>query len=384
MPNILVVDDEFSIRESFSLILDGKYKVTTAASGEGALKAVADKKIDLAFLDIRMPGINGLETLARLKEIDPQVEVIMITAVNDVQKASEAIKLGARDYIIKPFDVDTILKITSNLMRRKTLQKESSALQKENQNRLIGSVPREVIEKSAASDLPLLLNGSQGTDKKSLARMIHEKSSRNELPFHVYILSPRMSDSEIKIGLFGIEKGFTTIELEKKTGLCEQAKGGTLFIDHVEHLPADILPQLKNADVRIIGGSSLEAFSDKEKEVADFFANASISMPSLSQQAPELHFIIKELIDNLNRKYGKGILELSSRTDAIFSNHPWPGNIHELKCLLERMVLKSTSDQIEAEELPFDLLLSGSEPFGADYLPKFEKYFSDLASTHGQ
>lgn len=378
MPNILVVDDEFSIRESFSLILEGKYKVTTAASGEGALKAVADQKIDLAFLDIRMPGINGLETLERLKEIDPQVEVIMITAVNDVQKASEAIKLGARDYIIKPFDVETIQKLAGNLLRRKTLLKETSSLQKEGQKRLAGAIENDVLEKYAASDSPLLILGGQGTDKESLARLVHEKSSRNDLPFLAHNLSSRLSAAEVKALLFGAGKGFTTVELEKKAGLCEQAHGGTLFLNHIENLPVDLLAQLKSAEIRLIGGSSQETFS------ADFFAGAVISLPALSEQAPELHFLVKDLLENLNRKYGKEIQELSSKTDALFSNYSWPGNTHQLKCLLERLALKTTSNQIEVEGLPFDLLLKGSEPFGAEYISKFEKYFSSLISPQGQ
>lgn len=141
MNKILVVDDELSIRESFSLILEGKYKIVTAASGEGALKHVTDQKIDLVYLDIRMPGLDGLETLKRMKEIDPDIEIIMVTAVNDMRKANEAIKFGARDYIIKPFDVNAILKMTETLLRRKSLIHEGEAVQKEAQKktaRLVG------------------------------------------------------------------------------------------------------------------------------------------------------------------------------------------------------------------------------------------------------
>ena len=147
MNKILVVDDELSIRESFSLILDGRYKLITAASGEGALKAAADQKIDLAYLDIRMPGLDGLETLKRLKQIDPAIEVVMVTAVNEVNKASAAIKLGARDYIIKPFDVDAILKMTAAILRRQELLREGAAIQQKGKKligqseRIVGSEP---------------------------------------------------------------------------------------------------------------------------------------------------------------------------------------------------------------------------------------------------
>jgi len=130
MYSILVVDDELSIRESFSLILGGKYKLLLAASGEAALKTIADQKLDLVYLDIRMPGLNGLETLKRMKEIDPDLEIIMVTAVNDVQKASQAVKLEARDYIVKPFDVDHVLKLTEQILRKKSILTEESKAQK--------------------------------------------------------------------------------------------------------------------------------------------------------------------------------------------------------------------------------------------------------------
>jgi DNA-binding NtrC family response regulator len=128
---ILIVDDESSIRESFKLILEGSYQVHLAATGESALKKLADEKIDLIFLDVRMPGMNGLETLKRIKEIDPAVEVVMVTAVNEVQKAGQAIKGGAIDYVIKPFDVVQITNMVETVLKKKAIAKESKDVRQE-------------------------------------------------------------------------------------------------------------------------------------------------------------------------------------------------------------------------------------------------------------
>src|SRR5512136_2766701 len=169
---VLIIDDEPSIRESFALILGGKYQVLLAASGEAGLKHAADQKIDLAFLDMRMPGLDGLSTLKRLKEIDPELEVVMVTAVNDIQKASEAIKYGAKNYLIKPFDVAAILKMTEAILRRRSLIIEEENIRKgtdKKQLKLVGqsekieSILRN-IKKIAAKDMRVLVLGEPGTE----------------------------------------------------------------------------------------------------------------------------------------------------------------------------------------------------------------------------
>ena len=159
-PVILIVDDEASVRESFSLILGKEFKVITAASGEAALKRTIDEKVDLVYLDIRMPGMNGMEALSRLKEIDPAIDVIMVTAVNDVGSAASAIKLGAKDYVIKPFDVDDILKRTRKII----IKAQSKKIKLSEEEGLIGNYSqivsiRKILEQASSKNTTMLITG---------------------------------------------------------------------------------------------------------------------------------------------------------------------------------------------------------------------------------
>jgi len=372
MPKILVVDDELPIRESFSLVLGDRYKTLLAASGEGALKTVTDQKIDLAYLDIRMPGLDGLETLKRMKQIDPELEVIMVTAVNDVQKAAEAIKLGARDYIIKPFDVDTILKMTDSILRRKSLLGEGEAVQKlARPTRLIGQSEKIVainksLEKIAAKEMPVLIAGERGTEKETLARAIHENSAHKGSSFQAIDLSASMSAAEIKTKLFGKGSGTTTIDLEKIIGLFEKNRGGTVFINNSEFLPAEMLSLLP-ADVRFIAGSS--------SAVIDRFWETVFTLPPLRERTSDLPLLIEHFAESWAEKYGKDEIKISPEASEILANYSWPGNTEELSDLLERLIISSTSDEITAADLPVDLLLTGFGSPGSNYLAAFEKSY---------
>ena len=379
MTKILVVDDEMSIRESFSLILEGKYKVLTAASGEGALKIISDQKIDLAFLDIRMPGLDGLETLKKMKQIDPDLEVVMVTAVNEVQKASQAIKLGARDYIIKPFDVEAIIKMSEQLLRRKNLLRQGVAMNAL-PSRLIGQNERlielqKVIDKVAPRELKFLITGEAGTEKETVAEMIHAKSPRAQQTFLTFDLSPSMSRPHIERRLFGQGKGSTVADLGRFSGMMDEARNGTLLLNHVEYLP-DIYAQLETANVRLIGASDRSDLAEKNKAAFDFFSEVSISLPPLRERISDLPLFITYFLEELNSKYNKEVKEIAPEVEELFSNYKWPGNVAELKAVLERMVMFAESDKIEAANLPLDLLLNSSVAFGSNYLSLFEKEYS--------
>lgn len=370
MNKILIVDDELSIRESFSLILGDKYKLLLAASGEAALKHAASQQIDLAYLDIRMPGLNGLETLRRLKEIDPQIEVIMVTAVNEVQKASEAIKHGARDYIIKPFDVEAIQKMTENLLRRKSQVAESEELKKESKKeslKLIGQSEKieevsALINKIAPKNLRTMIVGETGTEKEVVAAIIHARSARAGLPFLTYSLTTQLSPGEIKNRLLGWEKGSTTADLKKRSGLIEEARGGTLFIDHAEFLTFDLPP----ADARLIGGS---------KESVEFFAEVLISLPPLRERLSDLPLLINYYLEKYSLEFAREVSEVAPEVEEIFSNYSWPGNVAELKALLKRLVLNSAGEWLSADDLPVDFLLKTSSARGGNYFAQFEKEY---------
>lgn len=383
MNKILVVDDELSIRESFSLILDGgKYRIVTAASGEGALKHVADQKIDLVYLDIRMPGLDGLETLKRIKELNPDIDVIMVTAVNDTQKASEAVKLGARDYLIKPFDVEAIRKMTESILGRRRLMLEGEAVQKEAHKKtpqLIGRNEKiieitKLIDRIAPKNLRVLIVGEPGTEKEEASRAIHRQSTRADLPFLSFHLSARSSLPSVKAKLFGSEKGSTVYDLKKTAGLLEKVRGGTLFLNHIAYLGLE--PELfKAADARLIAGSNLAAAPEGSKEIFDFFSEALIVLPPLRERISDLPLLIDHFVEKFSTKYGKEIGGLAAEAEEILSNYDWPGNTEELSSVVERLVLNTSSEQIPAAELPVDLLLKSSGAPGSEYLSGFERIY---------
>ena len=375
MHNILVVDDELSIRESFNLILDGKYKVLTAASGEGALKTVTDTKVDLTFLDIRMPGMNGLETLKRLKELDPKLEVVMVTAVNDMQKASEAIKLGARDYLIKPFDINAVLKMSENILRRLEL---SAELGKKTAH-LVGQSDKlkelnQQIDNLAHKSTPVLLLGEVGTEKGTISRIIHQKSPRATRPYAAIDLSPTLSAALIKIKLFGQGGGTTVAELDKSLGLIEQARGGTLFINNIELLPKDLLLSLQNIEARLIGATTQPTFTT---ELSEAFPVDRLLIPALRERAVDIPLIIKKLLDEYSQLYGRGYKKISKETEETLSNYPWPGNFSQLRAVIARLALTQSAEQIENSALPLDMLLRGTfNAEGTDYLSAFDRAYA--------
>lgn len=369
MYNILVIDDEQSIRESFSLILEGKYNIFLAASGEGALKLAADNKIDLAYLDFRMPGINGLETLKRLKQIDPSLEVIMITAVNDMQKAGEAIKLGANNYLIKPFDVDAVLKMTERLLQRKTLIKEGLEVQKGSQRslQLVGQSEKilaanKQIEKAAASSEPVLIVGEAGTEKEPAAELIHQQSDRQDFPLKRISLTPEISPNRLRQILLGGSSGSNTIDLEKKVGLLEMAKDSSVIINNFEFYPAGT-PLLT---ARLLATST--------KPLNDF-KGLVINLPPLRERLSDIPLLINHYLSLFSERYGQEIRSVNAEVEDLLTKYQWPGNVKELELVIERFFLNYSGEAVSPTQLAFEYTLGGTETLGRTYLESLEKEY---------
>lgn len=393
MPNILIVDDELSIRESFKLILEGNYRLHLAASGEAALKIAADQKIDLAYLDIRMPGLNGLETLARLKQIDPDLEVIMVTAVNDVQKASEAIKQGARDYVVKPFDVERISKMTEQILRKRSLLAKSTAVKQTSDQdlpELIGqsdkiSKLRQTIDK-LKPDQRVLIQGETGTEKRSVAYMIHHQSPRQGEIFHSLNLAADVSAHQLRTQLFGWGKGSSTVDLSSQSGLLEQTKSGSLLINNLDNLPDEILNDLLKMKFKRLGsseelaiesrliGASLPALADNNKAVFQFFSDVNLELPALRQRSSDIPLLINHYLEKYQSRYGLEV-KLGQAALNILNNYSWPGNTRQLATVLERLVLTSKDHSIRALDLPLDILITSTESLGNDFIEGFEQQY---------
>jgi len=395
-PTVLIVDDELSIRESFSLILEESYTPLLAASGEAALKKIVDEKVDLVYLDIRMPGMDGLETLKRMKEIDSSIEIIMVTAVNDVQKASEAVKLGARDYVVKPFDVPVILTMTKKTLGAKELTKEGRKAQAKAIRRgipeIIGNSPRieevaRIIENISKKDVAVLFVGEPGVEIELLSRIIHEKSSRASAPFKVINIEKEPVEF-IRSKIFGSERGTSIFTLSKEKGILEEGAGGTLLIKNIENLDARLQEELAKVletkeikkegsylpislNIRVISATSqnLKELTVKgkfSKALYELISEAYIEIPSLRERITDISVFISYFLEKYNMKYNKRIKGFSKDALEILSGYTWPKNVEELRVLIENLVLTTEEEYITVDQLPIDILLHSTAFFGTD------------------
>ncbi|OGC41440.1 hypothetical protein A2526_04825 [candidate division WOR-1 bacterium RIFOXYD2_FULL_36_8] len=354
---ILVVDDETSIRESFKLIFSDKYHLLQAASGEGAIKQIADHSVDVAYLDIRMPGMDGIETLKRLKELSPQTQVVMVTAVNDVQRASEAIKLGAFNYVVKPFDVDFILGLTKDLLIRKGML---SAFAEGSKYDCLPPFIKgiEKIEEMTLSDDWILISGEPGVEKEWVAHYIHQQSKETK-PFIVFEVE-RKPQSLIEKELFGLVGGNTVADIRREPGITEEA--GTIFIDNIEYLPRALQNKIVKIPSRLICGSSVNQQElDIEKSLKDRLLKNIIHIPPLRARAADISVIFDYFFDKALREHVSFVRKISPEARDILTSYSWPGNIEELRVVLDRLVLICQNSVIKPENLPLNILISSSD-----------------------
>ncbi len=384
---ILVVDDETSIRDSFSLILQDDYDLLTAASGEAALKKLVDNKVDLIFLDIRMPGIDGIETLKRIKEIDDLVEVVMVTAVNDVQKAGEAVKIGANNYLLKPFDIEHILEITNSLIGKKKLKQETKNVRNNASEdamcpELTGFSKevarlRQQIEEASESAAPLLIFGEPGIEKDCLSAFIHSKSPRKTAPFAV-MNAHRGLDQQLRQQLFGKGKGSFVDSLSKETGAIEDCDGGTILINNIENIDPETQSSLAafiserkfnrdgssdiHSDVRLIFSSCLqpdELASSRSfsHDLTEKLLASSIRIPPVRERLEDIPAIATAILEAAASASGKKIKGISPDALEVMASYDWPGNTAEMKSMIERAAVTTENDTLTLKDLPFSVLM---------------------------
>src|SRR5438876_10507161 len=267
-PVILVVDDEPGLRESFRLILDDEYEVIDVPDGAAALDVLRSSQVDLVLLDIRLPGMDGIEVLERIKAIDESVEVILVTAVKTVRTAVAAMKLGAFDYLTKPFEEDELLSLSRRALERRALEREVAFLRaelerKRDPDEIIGQHPameklHGLIAQVARTSTTVLITGESGTGKELVARAIHRQGARREAPF-VAVNPAAIAETLIESDLFGHEKGAFTGAHQRKLGKFELAQGGTFFLDEIgtlrAELQAKLLRVLQEREIERVGGA---------------------------------------------------------------------------------------------------------------------------------
>ena len=388
-PVILVVDDDPNVRESFRLVLEDAYEVIDVPDGPRALEAVRASQVDLVLLDIRLPEMDGIEVLERIKAIDEGVEVILVTAVKTVRTAVEAMKLGAFDYVTKPFDEDELLSLVRRALHKRSLEREVTFLRGElarqhDREDIVGEHPEmqklsRLISQVARTTTTVLITGESGTGKELIARAVHYRGPRRDKPF-VPVNPAAIPESLVESELFGHEKGAFTGAHQRKLGRFELAQGGTLFLDEIGLLRPEVQAKLLRVlqereiervggthsikiDVRIVAATNL----DLKRAVAtgafreDLFYRLNvvpITVPPLRERIEDLPLLVDHFIRRYNHECNKRIEALTPDALAALGAYSWPGNVRELQNIVERTVVLVDGPLISAADLPLDLTIS--------------------------
>lgn len=393
---ILIVDDEklvrWSLQENFHK--EG-YEVDLAEDGAGALAKVEAEQYNLAFLDIRLPDLNGIEVLQRIKKMDPHLIVMMMTAYGDVETAVEAMKAGAYDYINKPFRISEILARVGRAFETIQLKEEVSYLRKFQKEQLgvdhiIGRSKAthelmELVRKLAKSDSTILLLGESGTGKDLVARNLHFHSQRSDHPF-IDINCAALPETLLESELMGHEQGAFTDAKTSKRGLFEQANRGTIFLDEIGDMPLSIqgkilrlietrrfrrLGGLKDieTDVRIIAATNkdLETLVKGGRIREDLYYRLkvmTIRLLPLRERKGDLPLLATFFLRQFSRKYGDRRIGISQETMNYLLQYHWPGNVRELRNVIERAVMLHEEGEILPQHLPPEIVEGKRERSG--------------------
>jgi len=381
---VLVVDDEKSMRDLLSITLEKEgYDVLTAAGGEAAIEALRRDATDAVITDLRMPKVDGLQVLRAAKEISPDVAVIVITAVASTETAVEAMKLGAYDYITKPFKLDEVSLIVRNALERKRLRDENLYLRKqlETQHRfenIIGKSGRilevfDTIRKISDSPSTAMITGESGTGKELVARAIHFNSLRRDKPF-VSVNCGAIPEGLMESELFGHVRGAFTGAVSNKIGLFSAGEGGTLFLDEITEIPpllqVKLLRAIQTREIRRVGDTKdmktdvrLIAASNRNLEDAvrdgilreDLYYRLNvipIQLPPLRERREDIPLLVAHFLQKFGKDLGKEARGVAPEAMIVLERYHWPGNIRELENVLERAIVLGAGDMLGIESLP--------------------------------
>ena len=392
MPTVLVVDDEPAVRESLRMLLKREYSIDTAESVDTALVAVGVSLPDLILLDVVMPERSGLDLLGELRELGLEIPVIVLTATNTVAVAVEAMKLGATDFVTKPFELESLRLKVAQILERQVLEREVVRLrdevrQRHRVGRMVGRSPAiqeafRTIERLAKSSATVLISGESGTGKELAARAIHDLSNRSEQPF-VPVNCGAIPRDLIESELFGHEKGSFTGAAERRIGRFEAASGGTLFLDEIGELEASLQVKLLRAlqervvervgssepipiDLRILAATN----RDLEAEVAagrfrsDLYYRVNVVplvLPPLRERREDVALLADTfLARNAETREQPGPTpQLSDQAHRALLEYSWPGNVRELENAIEHGIAMTDGETIEVGELPLSVRRSG-------------------------
>ena len=384
--NILIVEDGRSQREMLKDFLAREgHRVTEAEDGNTAIRQVQGGHFDLLLLDFKMPGMNGIEVLEKIKNINPKISVIMMTAYGTIETAVDAMKLGAVDYIPKPIDLDQLLALVSRISERQTLIRENEILRQKvwkkglAQEQIIYKDPGmeaiiNMVGRVASSRATVLIMGESGTGKELFANLVHATSPRSEKPM-IVVNCGALPETLLESELFGYEKGAFTGATARRAGRFEEADGGTLFLDEIGELSLPVQVKLLRflqerefqrlggnktiqADVRIISATN-QNLEEKVKEGTfreDLYYRlnvVSITVPPLRDRRGDISVLTEYFIKRFSGENDKSIKGLSNEAMDILMKYDYPGNVRELENIMERAVVITRDQVISIRDLPF-------------------------------
>jgi two-component system response regulator AtoC len=386
---VLVIDDDEGMRDTLAAILRHNYRVLQASTGESGLAVLGRETVDVLLLDVRLPGIGGFDVLRAVKESQPLVEVIMISAITDVETAVQAIKQGAYHYITKEFEYDAVVSLVRNACERGALSRQVMSLSAQVADErerpfVIGpsTAMREIVElvrKVAGTSATVLILGESGTGKELLARMVHRESDRSNEAFVPINLAAIPGDL-VESTLFGHERGAFTGAVRQQIGKFELASGGTLFLDEIGDLKLDLqaklLRAIQESEIERVGGKKpikvdfrliAATNTDLEKAVKegrfreDLYYRIKVipvALPPLRERVDDLPELASFFLQRYNTKFKKRILGIDQSAMRVLQAYWWPGNIRELENLFERLVAVNDKEWIGDGDLPYEFHLA--------------------------
>ena len=382
---ILIVDDELVVRDSLGKWFTSEgYTAQPVASAREALETIQQKEFDIALLDIKMPGMDGMELQARLKEADPELTVVIMTGYASVETAVQALKRGAYDYITKPVDPDELSHLVSNALEHKRARKEVARLRESLQEvlpgtGLIGSSPRmkkvvELIEMVAPTDATVLLTGESGTGKEVVARAIHAAGSRRLMPM-VTIHCGALTETLLESELFGHEKGAFTGAQFRKKGKFEVADGGTVFLDEISDISlktqTDLLRVLQEHEIVRVGGNQpirvdFRCIAATNKDLEGLVKAGTfrpdlyyrlhvfcIDLPPLRERREDIPLLAHHFLQKFCMATSRPVPQISAEALDALMKHDWPGNVRELENAVERALVVGRGPAVQASDFSF-------------------------------
>jgi len=390
---ILVVDDEEVVLASCRRALgNGERVVETASSGTEALKKIEEAHYDVILLDIKMPDLDGLEVLQRVKESHPDIEVVMVTGLSQIETAVRSMKLGAFDYVPKPFDPDELAVVVDRALEHRRLLQENVSLKsavgsKYRFENIIGASPRmqevfRLVAQCAPTNTTVLITGESGTGKELIARAIHYNSLRKDKPI-VPVDCMSLSENLLESELFGHVKGAFTGAIVNKRGLLEVAEGGSVFLDEVGNIPlsiqAKLLRVIQEREFKAVGDTRTQSANIRlvcatNRELRTMVAEGSfrddlfyrinifpIRVPALRERREDIPALAFHFLKSCSAEIGKTVTRLSDDAMSLLTSHDWPGNVRELENAVHRAVILASGDVVRKAHLAG----LGAQPAGA-------------------